>query len=82
MKKIKLVVKMAFSYLKAKLGPRNNFEEYLKRLNACSTCSWNVEKKNRNYCKGCMCPQSILWPDAELRTKASYKYATCPRRKW
>lgn len=52
------------------------------RLRQCEKCSWNVEKGNRHYCKGCMCPQSKLWPFSELKRKANYFYATCPRKKW
>jgi hypothetical protein len=74
--------KMSISYLKAKLGPKSEFSSYIFRLNRCKDCSWNVKKSKRNYCKGCMCPKSILWPDAELRTKANFKYAECPRKRW
>lgn len=80
--KLNSAFKYFWSYLKAKFGKKTSFDEYLNRLENCRHCSWNVSKKNRNYCKGCFCPQTVLWPDAELRTKATYYFAECPRKKW
>lgn len=69
-------------FLKAVLGRKTRFDLYVSRLDACLSCSWNVEKKNKNYCRGCGCPQTTLWPFAELKMKAGYEYAECPRKKW
>lgn len=85
MKKLKNIIefyKATIQFLKAILGKKSSFEVFLFRLNQCKNCSWNVEKENKNYCKGCMCPKSKLWPFAELRRKANYLYAPCPRKKW
>lgn len=70
------------SYLKAKFGPKTQLEEYVERLSKCLSCSWNIEKGCRNYCKGCGCPQTKIWPDSNLKVKAYYKNATCPRKRW
>lgn len=85
MKKLKNIfefLKATKSFLKAVFGKKSSFEVFLFRLNKCNDCSWNVVKDNKHYCKGCMCPKSKLWPFAELRRKANYFYAPCPRNKW
>jgi phosphoserine aminotransferase len=78
----KTILKMVWSYLKAKTGPKATDEIATSRYNTCSTCSWHVQKDTREYCRGCGCFQSTLWPDAELKTKTKFLYATCPRNKW
>lgn len=74
--------KKIYFFLKAVLGPKVSTEEYSNRLNKCSDCIWNVKKENRNYCRECGCPQVKYWPWSELKTKATYKYSECPRKKW
>jgi hypothetical protein len=76
------MIKKIKSYLIAKFGPKAEISQYVERLTACLGCSWLVKKKTRYYCKGCGCPKVFLWRDSELKTKAFYKNATCPRAKW
>lgn len=69
-------------FLRSVFGKKADFSEYVKRINACSECTWNIKKKNRNYCKECGCPKTIFWPFSELKLKCGYKNAECPRKKW
>lgn len=76
------IIKDAKSFFLAVLGPKARFDQYVKRLDSCLSCSWNVEKNKLNYCRGCACPQTKLWPWAELKRKATYTNTVCPRKKW
>jgi len=69
-------------FLKALFGPKASVEVYTKRLDTCLSCSWNVSKKERNYCRECGCPKTKFWPFSELKMKTKYLNARCPRRKW
>jgi hypothetical protein len=81
-KTVKRWVGNIFSYLIAKLGPKANDEIATARYNTCSSCSWFVKKEHRLYCSKCGCVQSKYWPDAELKTKTKFLYATCPKKLW
>lgn len=70
------------SFLKAVFGKKTSMESYVKRLNTCLFCSWNVTKDERHYCRECGCPETKLWPFSELKRKCNYLYAECPRKKW
>jgi len=70
------------SFIKAIFGPKVKFQKYVDRINKCTDCIWNVEIGTRNYCKECGCPKTKFWFWSELKTKATYEYSICPRKKW
>jgi hypothetical protein len=72
----------ALSYLRARLGPKAALGVQYERLVICDGCEMRQQHSQRFYCGACGCPQSDLWPDAELTRKVAFQRATCPLEKW
>ena len=70
------------SFFKAVTGGTSTEREAARRLRICETCPKMKVIGTRKYCDSCGCPQSRLWPMAELHNKVKMKQATCPLGKW
>lgn len=67
------------SYVKAEVGPRLTGEDAQARLAVCSSCDDCKSEDDKMYCTACKCGE---WRRAELHTKATMSWATCPRGRW
>lgn len=82
--KLKNLGGMVGSFASALLSGKATDEVVAQRKASCAACPDRLDKNGKSYCnnpQGCGCPQSNLWPFAELDEKLTWANLKCPLQK-